>query len=588
MHNKLPSFNLSINKALATEPDNFIKARIRIIFTILIFSILKAAIAVIVAYSAVQNMQLGRAVIGLVLYACLIKMLLWMPRYAKAIAHTMLCAGILLIFTNLFFYAHRINLVTLQFIFMIMVSGFYTISSRAGLAYSIIAVIPVVIFLLTGDNVDMYSRNLPQELASPGAEIIAILNFATIIIAHYLFLRAFQGNIVEKEELNVQLQQAADDANQLAVSRSNFLSTMSHELRTPLNAVIGTAELLIKDKPEEKQEENLKILHSSALDLLSLINNVLDFNKIDSEMLQLEKVPVKLSDLVQNVCAALRIRANGKGLKFTLEIDEQLKAIYVSTDPTRLSQILYNLVGNAIKFTETGSVYVKLYCADTKAGNIKVQFSVSDTGVGISRDKYDTIFDLFVQGDANVSRKYGGTGLGLPIVKQLLLLFGSKIELDSTPGKGSRFYFTLPLHVVQDPTTETNMQEQKQEQPLDFSHLRILIAEDNEINRMIVKKQLATFNISPVIVEDGASAYETWLANHFDLVVLDLHMPISDGYETLQRMRAFNETPKANTHVIAFTASVNEREKIIAAGFNDVLYKPANIKDLREKLEMLM
>jgi signal transduction histidine kinase len=588
MDNTLPFFNWSLKKAVATESDTFSQARIRIIFTILIFAILKAGIATVTSIAAGQHMQTRRAIIGMVIYTCLTKLVLWVPRHAKLFAHIMLGVGIILIFTNLFFYAHKINLVTLQFIFMIMVSGFYTISIRAGLVYSIIGSIPVIVFMFIGDRIDLYTNNVPQELASPGTEMIAILNFISIIVAHYLFLRAFSDNIVEKEKLNVQLQQSADEATQLAISRSNFLSTMSHELRTPLNAVIGTAELLIKDKPEEKQEENLKILQSSALDLLSLINNVLDFNKIDSEMLQFEKVPVKLSELVQNVCAALKIRAHSKGLKFTLDIDEQLRGIHVSTDPMRLSQVLYNLVGNAIKFTEEGSVFVKLSCSESGSGNVKVLFSISDTGVGIGSDSYETIFDVFIQSNANVSRKYGGTGLGLPIVKQLLLLFGSKIELDSTPDKGSRFYFTLSLPVIQDPTTGTVIEEAKDDQSANLSHLRILIAEDNEINRMIIKKQLATFNITPVIVEDGALAYEAWLANHFDMVVLDLHMPISDGYETIQRIRAYSEVPKADTHVIAFTASVNEREKILAAGFNDILYKPANIKDLKEKLELLM
>lgn len=588
MHNTLPFFNWSLKKALATEPDNFIRARIRIIFTILIFSLLKVSVALVTANAAGQHMQIQRALIALVIYISLFKLLLWVPRYSKTLAHIMLSAGILLIFTNLFFYAHKVNLVTLQFMFMIMVSAFYTISSRAGLIYSIIGALPVVFFILTGNNTDMYPANLSQELASPGNEIIAVLNFVSIIVAHYLFLRAFQDNIEEKEALNVQLAQSAEEANRLAVSRSNFLSTMSHELRTPLNAVIGTAELLIKDKPEPKQEENLRILHSSAIDLLSLINNVLDFNKIDSDNVQLENVPVKLSELVQNVCAALKIRAHGKGLKFTLDIDEQLKAVHVSTDPMRLSQVLYNLVGNAVKFTDTGSVFVKLSCSDIKTGNAKVLFSVADTGVGISKDKYETIFDLFVQGDSDTTRKFGGTGLGLPIVKQLLMLFGSKIELDSTLAKGSRFFFTLSLPVVQSTSANTVITEPGDDQPVDLSHLRILVAEDNEINRMIIKKQFATFNIEPVIVEDGALAYDNWVSGNFDMVVLDLHMPISDGYETIQRIRAYPDAEKANTHVIAFTASVNEREKILAAGFNDIMYKPANIKDLREKLEHLL
>ena len=232
MHNKLPFFNWSLRKALTTEPDSFISARISIIFTILIFSMLKATIAIVFATQAGQNAQVIRAVIVLVLYLCLTKVLLWLPRHVRTIAHIMLSAGLALIYTNLFIFAHKINLVTIQFGFMIMVSGFYTISSRAGIIYSILSTIPVAFFVIARNSFELLPPGTAQQLASPGRESIAILNFVSIIIAHYLFLRAFRENLKEKEILNVQLRQAADEANKLATSRSNFLSTISHELRT--------------------------------------------------------------------------------------------------------------------------------------------------------------------------------------------------------------------------------------------------------------------------------------------------------------------------------------------------------------------
>jgi signal transduction histidine kinase/ActR/RegA family two-component response regulator len=583
----LPFSNWSLKKALDTEPDTFIKARIRIIFAILLLSVCKAVITLITSIPNGQQAQTFRALVGLLLYSVLVKYILSRPGKIKTIAHIMLCAGLLLIWSNVVFYIHGLNLATLQFIFMIVLSGFYTIGGIAGLIYSTLSVLPIVISMMVGFNIHEYSTQTSRELASPGYEIIIVLNFITIIVAHYLFFRAFQSNIGEKEKLNDQLRWSVAEANELAASKSNFLSTMSHELRTPLNAVIGTTELLIKDKPEERQQENLKILQSSAVDLLSLINNVLDFNKIDSEKLELEKLPVNLAELVENVCAGLKVRAAGKGLKLNMQIDGQLKGVYLLTDPTRLSQVLYNLVGNAIKFTDKGSVTVTLSCTQLDMSAAEVRFSVEDTGIGISAEKHESIFDVFSQAESHITRKYGGTGLGLPIVKQLLLLFDSRIELESTPGKGSKFYFTLPLQIASVPAISERDRVGTSIDTPDLGHLRVLIAEDNEINRMIIKKQLAIFNIQPVVVENGELAYERWLKEDFDAVILDLHMPVADGYETVRRIRAYNKVAKANIHVIAFTASVNERDQLLEAGFNDFLYKPANIKDLKEKLETI-
>lgn len=587
MSQKLSFFNLSLKKALDAEPDGFIRARVSIVFTILVFSLFKASFTLASSVAAGQEMQSSRAIVGLIMYLALTKLLLSRPGLIQVIAHAMLCAGLILVWSNIFLYIHKLNLVTLQFVFMIVLSGFYTLGGRAGLFYSIMGVAPVVIAVLLGENINIYSTDTVAELASPGSEILIILNFITIIIAHYLFFKAFKNNVREKEKLNGQLRQSVEEATRLALSRSNFLSTMSHELRTPLNAVIGTTELLIKDKPEERQQENLRILQSSAVDLLSLINNVLDFNKIDSEKLELEKLPVNLGELVQNVCAALKVRATGKGLDLSVEIDERLKGIYFSTDPTRLSQVLYNLVGNAVKFTDKGKVSVVLFCGDINEAEAKISFSVEDTGIGISGDKHEAIFDVFAQAESHVTRKYGGTGLGLPIVKQLLMLFNSKIELESIPGEGSKFYFTLQLQIASVRAISERELVMAGTDAVDLGHLRLLIAEDNEINRMIIKKQLATFNVDPVIVENGAIAYERWLREDFDAVILDLHMPIADGYETVKKIRAYSEVAKASTQVIAFTASVNEREQLVEAGFDDFLYKPANIKDLREKLEVI-
>ncbi|MCD6064426.1 MAG: response regulator [Flavipsychrobacter sp.] len=581
MQQPLSFFNWSLRKALDAETDNFAKARIKIIFTILCFSLAKIFVAIVTGASAGQPLQIVRGFIALFFYVFLVKLLLGAPSRMKLIAQIMMLIGVVTVWTNVFVFIHTINLITLQFVFMIVLSGFYMLGSSWGTFYSIVSILPVMAVMLAGHDTSLYSANVPQQLASPGLEIVVTLNFITIIVAHYLFFKAFRSSLNDKEQLNGQLRHSVAEANSLAVSRSNFLSTISHELRTPLNAVIGTTELLIDDTPEDRQKENLKILHSSALDLLSLINNVLDFNKIDSDKLELEMMPVRLDEFVQNVCAGLRIKATAKSLRFNVHIDDCARNQHVSTDPTRLAQILYNLVGNAIKFTEQGSIDINLSCTTRTDDSIGVLFSIADTGIGIHPGKHAAIFDVFTQAESHVTRKYGGTGLGLPIVKQLLPLFDSQIELESTPGKGSRFFFTINFAKAQAPVIE-----HAAETSVNLSKLNILVAEDNEVNRVIIKKQLRTLNVTPVIVENGVLAYDAWLSGQFDAVLLDLHMPEADGYDTIKRIRN-SKSAKASTHAIAFTASINEKEQILEAGFDDFLYKPANIKHLREKLEEL-
>lgn len=584
MNNTLPFFNWSLKNALDTEPDSFIKARIRIMYSILLFSLLKTFIVIGISIAHEQSLQTGRAFIALTLYATLTKALLYKPAKAKLLAHIMLAAGVLIVWSNIFMYAHRINLITIEFVFMIVLSSFYILDSRLGFTYSILSIIPVIMFVVAGGNRNLYLLRTTQELASPGFEIIVILNFISITVSHYLFYRAFHTNIREKEKLNTQLQLSIAEAHKLAESKSNFLSTMSHELRTPLNSVIGITELLIEDKPEERQKENLKILQFSAQDLLSLINNVLDINKMDSEKLELETTPFHLAEFIRNRCAGLKIKANDKGLDFHIDIDKQLEHTHIISDPTRLSQVIYNLVSNAVKFTDKGSISVKLECTRKTEQSVDVLFSVTDTGIGIHQDRHDTVFEIFSQAESDITRKYGGTGLGLHIVKQVLDLFKSAVQLDSSPAKGTRFFFTITFAT----TAEiSGANAAPATQNTDFSHLKILVAEDNELNRFLMKKQLDKMKINPVMVDDGKKAYITYLEGNYDAIFMDLHMPEADGYETTKQIRQLADPAKAQVHIVAFTATVTEQEKIFDAGFNDFLYKPVNLNDLRERLEKI-
>ncbi len=583
MHTPLPFFNWSLKKALDVSPDNFTRARINIIFTILVISLAKTFVVLDTGYMGDQPSQVLRGGIAMVLYIILIKLLLFLPLRIKLFAHVMLLAGFLIVVSNVFVYTHTVNLITVQFVFMMILCSFYTLGHKWGIFYSIAGVLPVVIFLaLPGSNA-IYGSTNDKELVSPGFEILAVLNFVSILLAHYFFYKAFDKNVKEKEQLNEQLQVSVAKANRLAASRSDFLSTMSHELRTPLNSVIGITELLLQDKPEERQKENLKILQSSSHDLLSLINNVLDINKIDSEKMELEFTPFKLGVLIRNICSGLRVKAEDKKLALVVEIDEQLENVSVNSDPTRLSQIIYNLAGNAIKFTSSGKISMQLKCIAKTEHGVDVLFSISDTGVGIHPDKHAAIFEMFTQAESHTTRNFGGTGLGLAIVTQVLNLFKSKIQLESAPGKGSTFSFAIKFattNVVDNPVSANKTRTS-------LDHLRLLVAEDNDINKMIIRKQLNNLNIFPVIVDNGEQAYKANLSDTYDAIFMDLHMPIMNGYETAKQIRASADSKKSKVYLIAFTASVTEQNNILETGFDDFLYKPVSIEDLRGKLEKI-
>lgn len=585
MEKPLSIFNWSLKKALDTEPDNFIRARIRIIYTILVFSILKIIFVTAISIANEQWLQVMRAVAAFVFGISLIKFLLYKPARLNLITHVILQIGILIVWSNLFIYTHKINLPTIQFVFMIILSSFYTLGSVSGIIYSSICILPIVLFLSFHGNTAMYFTSGNHELASPGFEIIVVLNFITITVAHYLFYKAYHVNIAEKENLNGQLQLSIAEANKLAASRADFLSTMSHELRTPLNSVIGITELLLEDKPEERQKENLKILQLSTLDLLALINNVLDFNKVESGKPELEKISFHLDEFMRQICSVLRVKADDKKIDFILDIDEQLKDAIVISDPTRLSQLVYNLAGNAIKFTDKGSVTVRLDIVGSTAHSVDVLFSITDTGIGIHPDKHEKIFELFTQAEVHTTRKYGGTGLGLAIVKQVAALFDTAIQLESTPGEGSRFFFTVTLATAEK-VKETSIPELIGKP--DLGHLKILIAEDNEVNRLIMKKQLGNLDITNAhIVENGRQAYDAYLSGQYDAIFMDLHMPVMDGYATTRLIRTLTDKTKAGIYIVAFTASVTEQQQILNSGFDDFLYKPVSMNDLREKLEKI-
>ncbi|MGV3639705.1 MAG: ATP-binding protein, partial [Adhaeribacter sp.] len=517
----LPIFNWSLKKMLGTQADAFDKAKASILYWVLLLSLAKIIVVLAVSWYAGQDYQLQRAVVLLGVYTVLLKALLASKACLKPITHLMLGLGVLVIWSNVFLYVQTINVISVQFNLMLILSSYYLLPVRFAFLYSALGLFPLVLNLAFKD-LTLFDLMPPAGLASPGPEILIFLNFITIILCAYLFKQAFMNNLAEKEALNQQLQLAVKDANLAAESKSSFLSTMSHELRTPLNAVIGITELMLTEAHSKEQEENLNILKFSANNLHSLINDILDFNKLGSGKLNLESIPVNLETLLNDLSRAMQFQAVQKGIRFQLEIDEAMGNRWVITDPTRITQIVYNLAGNAIKFTPEGSVTLGLKVLHAGDKTLTLEIFISDTGIGISEEQQEAIFEPFIQASSSTTRNFGGTDLGLAIVKRLLLLFNSSIKIASTPGIGSTFSFELVLPLVNPPQV---ISVPVQEVDYDLGGLKILVAEDNPMNRVLLVKIFSKWNVEAVYVFNGLEAVEELGRQDFDVILMDLHMP---------------------------------------------------------------
>jgi signal transduction histidine kinase len=586
MNSPLPFFNWSLRKLLATEPGSFNRARIKILFLFLLLALLKVSLVISVSWYHEQHIQLARAAILFVIYIVLLKILLYNKDSIKAITHFTIWLGVLVVVSGMFFMNNPINIVVLQFIFMLILSSFYLIDQRFGIFYSCLCVLPVIGYLIIFGLPSTELVVPREELDLPTRLTIIVLNFITIVAAHYFYHQAFQINIAEKELLNSQLQEAVEKANRNARAKSDFLSTMSHELRTPLNSVIGMTELLLHDPHSEEQKENLEILQFSAGSLHTLINDILDFNKLDSEKILLEKIPVNLQSLMKNIYSGLEIQAKEKGLKLVLQVDDVLNTHHVITDPMRITQIIYNLAGNGIKFTHEGGVTITLKVLEQDNDMIRIRFTIADTGIGINPDKHTAIFEPFVQESSHTTRHFGGTGLGLAIVKRLLELFHSAISMKSSPGKGSEFLFDISFPLDKERVA------QKAERLFEenaLSGLRVLVAEDNRMNIFLIQKLGQKWDIKLDVAENGIAVLDMLKSAIYDVILMDIHMPEMDGYETTKEIRMLPDKRQSEIPIIAVTASVTHEldERIRKAGMDDYVRKPFNSGELYTKLRSI-
>jgi CheY-like chemotaxis protein len=336
--------------------------------------------------------------------------------------------------------------------------------------------------------------------------------------------------------------------------------------------------LLIDDSPLPKQQENLHILKFSAENLMLLINDVLDFTKIETGNIDLEKTKVDLRDLVQSIVGSMQYKTTEKNIYLNQNIDGEVPELVIG-DRTRLSQILLNLVGNAVKFTETGGVTVDLKVVEQNSKNIKVRFAVSDTGIGIANNKLNTIFESFKQADTDTTRKYGGTGLGLAISKRLIELHGSQINVESKSGKGSTFWFTLTFN-------RTNNKKSNNTNVETGLNIKVLVVDDNQINRLLINKILTKWGATIDFAENGLQAVSKVEANKYDVVLMDIHMPEMGGLEATQVIRSKSDPYFQELPIIALTASMlnSQMGEIGVAGMNDYILKPFEPKTLFDKL----
>lgn len=403
-----------------------------------------------------------------------------------------------------------------------------------------------------------------------------IMEFIANQIAMTLQRRMMLDNLINAR-------QKAEDAAQ---SKQQFMSTMSHEIRTPLNEVIGITNLLLQGNPREDQMDFINTLKFSGNHLLTLVNDVLDYNKMESGKIIFEQTRFNLSDFLAEIMRSYSFRSKAKKLSFDI-IKETALPNEVIGDSIRLNQVLSNLLSNALKFTNTGSIKVILREVRRFANQSTIEFAVSDTGIGIPRDKHEFIFDSFTQASTDTTRHFGGTGLGLAICKKLVELQGGNISIQSEPGKGSTFRFALTFGV---PEQDTIKAPDIQENYSGLEGRKILVAEDNKINFFVANKFLVNWGIIVTHAENGQLALDELKKQEFDMILMDLHMPVLDGIEATRIIRSSKDEKIRNIPIVALTAAImsESHDKIEDLKINDYVLKPFKPHDLFERIKKHM
>lgn len=394
-------------------------------------------------------------------------------------------------------------------------------------------------------------------------------------------------DITGLKQVEKELENAKRIAEESTLAKSSFLANMSHEIRTPLNAMLGFAGIMAKTNLDASQREYLDAIDTSGKNLLNIINDILDFSKIEAGMFSIEKTPFSIQQSLHSVNTMFYEKAHSKGLKIFTSIDPRTPSL-VNGDPTRFTQIMINLIGNAIKFTNKGSVSIECDVEKLTDSDVTVKLAVTDTGIGISADKLETIFNRFTQAEENTTRNFGGTGLGLSIAKKLVELQNGELWVESKVDEGSVFLFRITYGISK--SKEYTHKEQgivQHETKYSFEGKTLLVVEDNLLNQKLATTLLSNEGFEVHVADNGEVAIEKLTDNTYDLVLMDIQMPIMDGYQATRKMR---DVLRLSTPVIAMTANAlaGERQRCIQAGMNDYITKPFKTQELLDKIHHLI
>lgn len=589
----LSSIKQKIDNNFKNDPDGLNKVRASFLLNTLTISLFVALLTLPGFWLKSYDLLFYRSLAIVAVQAVFIWVTLHLNKW-KTVAHLLCIMVSVIIFTNFYVTVEGIKIISLQFLILLITFSYYLLGKKWGLFYSILSASSMFLYFtaIGRAGIESIERTTISDYTFYG---VVVFNFILMFYIQFHFFNAFSKTVknleakeLEGRLLNEKLKVAMVEIKQSTKAKSDFLSTISHELRTPLNGVIGMSNILFLENPRKDQVENLNLLKFSANNLLALINDILDINKIDAGKIELQKIPFKISGLINEIFSSFNGKAEAKKLSLILDVPEDFDVLILNGDPARLTQLLNNLIDNAIKFTVNGQVKILIKTTKNEKDSVTLQFNITDTGIGIPLDKQELIFDSFAQASTSSTREYGGTGLGLTIVKNLLALHNSEIKITSKVDEGTTFEFEICYNLDNAQMDQTNVIPYNfLGDDSDISKLKVLIAEDDQMNILLMRKLLAKWNLKPDFVNNGLEAVEACKANEYDLILMDIHMPKMDGYEATTLIRKMEG--KAGLPIIALTASValDVRNKITEVGISDFISKPFKPNELRAKLEAI-